>query len=290
MKFLSSLFLPITAPIRFIQQNFKATLLVLFILLVMSSVGKQAQMQPNLMQIDLFGEIYNADMFLEQIDIANKENIYGVFINIDSPGGAVAPSVEMMMAIRDLAKKKPVVVYASGMMTSGSYYAGIGATKIYANPGAIIGSIGVIMQTANIAKLLSKVGVELNIIKSGEFKDVGVPNRPQTKKETQYLQNISNEIYKMFVADVKRYRSLAIDEKNFADGKIFVAKKAKKLKLIDDITSLLKARQKLVEFSGVRAPIWYQKSEFEEFFEQLQTKTYIFLRSLANERTQILAM
>ena len=104
----------------------------------------------NLQKIELTGPIMNVSKTLEELQkVKNDKNIKGVLFVVDSPGGSVAPSVELAYAIKELKEIKPVVVYASGVIASGSYYASIWGNKIIANPGSMVGSIGVIMQGIN---------------------------------------------------------------------------------------------------------------------------------------------
>merc|ERR1711879_953493 len=132
----------------------------------------------NLQKIELVGPILNVDKVLIQIADAKKnKNIKGVLLVVNSPGGAVAPSVELAYAIKELASLKPVVAYASGVMASGSYYASIWADKIIANPGAMIGSIGVIFQGTNLEELMKTIGVKTQTVKAGKYKEAGTPTR-----------------------------------------------------------------------------------------------------------------
>jgi protease-4 len=131
-------------------------LLIAFVVLMPSSSTQLTT--ANLQEIKLLGPIITADAVLKEIEEAQKDTkIKGVLFNVNSPGGAVPPSIEIAYAIKELKKHKPVVVYASGIMASGSYYASIYANTIIANPGSIVGSIGVIMESANIEELMNTI-------------------------------------------------------------------------------------------------------------------------------------
>lgn len=280
MEFLKKLFLPITAPIAFIQNHFKATLLVLVVFALIGEGDPEKLEKPNLMEIKLFGPILSSEEFLKNVDLAREEHIKGVLLNVDSPGGAVAPSVEMMYAIKELAKTKPVVAYASNTIASGSYYASIGASKIVANPGSIVGSIGVIFQMTNFEKLLETAGVSFNVIKKGEYKESGNFYRQWTEKERSQLQRLADETYHMFVADVVESRGLNIkDAPKFADGQIFTSREAMNLGLIDELGTILTSKTLLVNMSGVSDPIWYKKDKFESFVERLAQEAKIAVQS-----------
>ena len=141
---------------------------------------------------------------------------------IDSPGGAVGASVEMADLIKELANTMPVVVHTEGIMASGSYYAGVYASKIYANRGALIGSIGVLFNGANLQELFKKIGYEPQIIAAGEYKEIDAYYRDWTQKERAYIQNLIQEEYQTFITDVAKARNLELkDSSKFAEGRVF---------------------------------------------------------------------
>ena len=137
-----------------------------------------------------------------------------MLLYIDSPGGALSPSVELAMAVKRLKESKKVLAYAAGNMASGSYYAGVNADAIIANPGAFIGSIGVIMQGANIENLAKNLGVSEQVVKAGEFKEAGTFMRSWSKQERESLQGLVNDAYMLFVSDVAAARNLDINKKD----------------------------------------------------------------------------
>ena len=170
MEGLKKLLLPITAPIEFIQNHFKAMVFLLIVVLIF--FPKDDSLEPhNLEEIKLSGSIIDVSEVLKKIDDARKdEKVKGVLFVVDSPGGAVAPSVEISYAIKRLRESKPVVAYASGTMASGSYYASIWANEIIANPGSMVGSIGVIMQGADLSEIMQKIGIKSQVVMAGKYK------------------------------------------------------------------------------------------------------------------------
>ncbi|MDR0747214.1 MAG: signal peptide peptidase SppA [Helicobacteraceae bacterium] len=260
----------IAALIGFVQNHFKAVILLLFLLLVFSSLLQQPPVQPNLYRIDLYGPIASADNFLSEIEAANAESIKGVLLVVDSPGGSVSPSVEMMMALSDLAERKPVVAYSAGTMASGSYYASVWASEIVANPGSIIGSIGVMMEGVNAEELLEKIGLKIRVIKAGDYKEAGTFYREWTEDERKQIHQVIDATYDMFVSDVARARGLdKKDAPKFANGKVFTAAQALEVGLIDKIGSITTAQGRLTELSGVKTPVWNEKSMLKKFEERL---------------------
>jgi len=225
---------------------------------------------PNLATVNISGPIIDAQKVVKSIDdLADDVNIKGVLLLVDSPGGAVAPSVEIALAVKRLKSKKPVVAYAAGIMASGSYYASIWSNKIIANPAATIGSIGVIMEGVNIQNLLEKIGIKPQVAKAGRYKEIGTPFREWTEIEQKAIKEHVLDIYQMFVEDVATARHLNIkDLDKFADAKIFIAKRAKEVGLIDEIGSIKEAKELIRRLSGVEVANWKEKSKFEQYMEK----------------------
>ncbi len=275
MNFFRILFLPITAPIKFIQEYFKTVLFLTILFFVFNGQDETALQKPNLYKIDLFGPIMVVDDVVEKINKAkNDHNIQGVLLTINSPGGAVAPSIEVAYAIKELAELKPVIAYASGTIASGSYYASIWANKIIANPGSMVGSIGVIMQGVDASELMDKIGVKTQTVKVGQYKESGTPTRAWKQYEKEELEKVIKDTYDMFVDDVSGARGLKKeDHKIYADAHIFTARQAKEVGLIDEVATLTKAKSDLVNISGVSKPIWNKEDKFDKFMENLVSET-----------------
>ena len=275
MRLISKLFYPITAPIRFIQNNFKSVLFLTILYFVISSSDATKIAQPNLQIIELNSVIIDASNILEKIEKAkNNPHIKGVLLKVNSPGGAVAPSVEISYAIKELSSIKPTVAYASGVMASGSYYSSIWANKIVANPGSMIGSIGVIMQSANLSKLMEKIGIETQNIKVGKYKEIGTPTRKWTTDEKNELQKVAQDTYDMFVEDVAKARKLnKKDYKKYADAHIFTAKEAKEVGLIDEVATISYAKKLVQKLSNTTKPIWSKENKFDKMMHRFLTNT-----------------
>ncbi len=265
------LFLPITAPIKFIQNNFKTFLFLTMIFVIYNNTNPKDLEKPNLQIINLYGPIMDADDILEKIHTAKKDKtIKGVLLNINSPGGAVAPSVEIAYAIKELKEVKPVIAYASGIMASGSYYASIWANKIIANPGSMIGSIGVIMQSVDASELLSNIGVKTQTVKIGKFKEAGTPTRKWTQYEREELEKVIKDTYDMFISHVSSARKLKKEDHiNYADAHIFTAFQAKKVGLIDEVSNITGAKEELQFLTKVTKPIWSKEDKFDKFMDKI---------------------
>lgn len=285
MQILKSFFKGLGVGIKFINTYFKTFILLLVVLWFLIPNGNSSSSFANLERIDLKGEIFDSSAVLEKIISAkNNDNIKGVLFVIDSPGGAFAPSMELALAIKDLKAKKPVVVYASGTMASGSYLAGVAANKILANPASFIGSIGVIMQGADISELAHKLGIKEQSLQAGEYKSAGTFTRTWSEKERAYLQNLINQSYNLFTNFVAKERGLKLDKKNtWANARVFLAGQAKDLGLIDEVSNYENAKKELEKISKVANPIWKEEDKIDKFLNRLENQTSTFLgKTLSN--------
>jgi protease-4 len=268
-------FLWIGAIFTYIQNHFKT---MLFLLLLVLIFGSQDELKtPNLAIVKLEGEILNVEEILENIDKAqNDENIKGVLLHVDSPGGALAPSIELSMAVKRLAEKKPVVAYAGGSMTSGSYYASIWSNYIIANPGAFIGSIGVLFQAPNVAELAKKLGISEQVLSAGEYKQMGTFTREWTPKERGALKSLIDDAYDLFVKDVATARGLNLAKPDeFANAQVFIASKALNVHLIDEIGSLSSAKTKVEELANITHPVWQKPDAMDKWMKRLESSTHL---------------
>jgi protease-4 len=256
--------------LKFIQGHFKATVLVLVVLWLILPSGEDGITPHNLQKITLTGPILDATSIVTQIDEAREnENVKGVMFSIDSPGGAVAPSVEIAYAIKRLSEKKPTVVYAAGIMASGGYYSAIWGNEIIANPGSMIGSIGVIMQGADVSELMEKVGVKTQTVHAGTYKQVGTFDREWSDVERAELDKVIGGTYAMFVGDVSRARKLDLNRSSeYADAHIFTAAQAQKVGLVDSIGVEFDAKKRVVALSKVADPIWNKEDPMDKFFKR----------------------
>lgn len=271
--FIKKLFSPVIWFLDFVTKYFKTIVFLTIVYFLFFSSNDEELMSnnfANLQKIDLIGEIVDPTKVLENIEKAkNDTNIKGVLLFVNSPGGAVAPSIEIALAIKELQELKPVVVYASGTIASGSYYASIWANKIVANPGTIVGSIGVIMQGFDASELLQKVGVQTQTVKAGKYKESGTITRKWTDFEQKELQDLINSTYNMFVLDVATARNLNIkNQQNFADAKVFTAQMAKDVGLVDEVSNITFAKNSLIELSQVEKAVWKKEDKFEKFMDK----------------------
>ena len=211
--------------------------------------------------------ILDSQIYLESLDaIAKDDSVKALVVRIDSPGGAVGPSQEIFSEIKELGKELPIVASIGGVGASGGYYIACAAQKIYANPGAITGSIGVIAQFASYEKLLNWAMIDVEIIKSGKYKDVGSSFRKMNEADKQYIQQLIDNVYEQFksvVADARDLDTKQIDE--VADGKIYTGEQALNLKLIDELGTINDAIRMAGDLGGIEGKpevIYFPKKKF----------------------------
>lgn len=168
---------------------------------------------------------------------AKDEKIKAVLIRMNTPGGTVSTSQEITDAVVSVkAAGKPIYVSMSDLSASGGYYVASAADKIFAQPGTITGSIGVIMNLMNFKTLGDKVGIASVVIKSGPFKDIASPYRAMTDEEKNILQAMIADSYDQFVTAVAKGRRMKVEDvKRLADGRIYTGRQAKKNGLIDEL-------------------------------------------------------
>ncbi len=260
------------APFIFITKYFKACVfLLIVIILLVTFVSPEPKSQANLAKLYLTGPIIDSQGFYEQIKkIKKNPQIKGVLLIINSPGGAMGASIEISDMIKSLRESMPVVAYVQSLMASGGYYGGMYANSIIASRGALIGSIGVIFNGMNVENLMQKLGLQNQGIHAGEYKEIGTMMRAWNENEREFLSSLIQEEYQMFIEDVAEARGLhAGNYKSFAEGKIFSAKNALKLKLIDEIGTQDRAIELLREMTQVDKPIWMEKGRLEGFLDSL---------------------
>ncbi|MGE4419905.1 MAG: signal peptide peptidase SppA [Sulfurimonas sp.] len=281
MQFIKRIFSPVLATIKFIQEHFKAMLFLLILFLIFAPQSKEDLKPHNLEQINLIGAIMEVSEVVNQIDeAASNKFVKGILLNIDSPGGAVAPSIEVAYAIKRAREKKPVVVYASGTLASGSYYASIWANEIIANPGSMVGSIGVIMQGADVSELMGKIGIKSQSVQAGKYKKVGASDREWTDYEINELNKVIQGTYDLFTTDVANARGLDIKKRDtFANAHIFTAKQAQDVGLVDTIGVEYDAKNRLAKLSAIDEPLWNKEDKFDKFMKKLSAQTAVTLHT-----------
>ena len=184
----------------------------------------------------------------------DNPSIKAVVLRIDSPGGGVVPSQEIHTEVLKARKGGRLKVVASmgNLAASGGYYIAAATDRIVANPGTLTGSIGVIMELANVRGLLEKVGVQSVVIKSGRYKDLASPFRAMSKEDRVLLQHVLDDVHDQFIQAVAAGRALNVEEvRPLADGRIFTGRQARTAKLVDELGDLQDAIKLAARMVGI---------------------------------------
>jgi len=238
--------------------------------------------------IEISGVINDSKDILDKLKrFRTDDSIKAIVVRIDSPGGSVGPSQEILRAIKKTSLKKKVVASLGSVAASGGYYVAVGADGIVANPGTITGSIGVVMGFTNFQELLEKIGLIPVVVKSGKYKDIGSPVRKMTEKERQILQNLSDQIHRQFINAIAAGRKMnPIEVEAIADGRIFSGEEAKRLGLIDRIGNLEDAVEWAGRMGGIKGKITsvYIKDKRLPFLQYLTESALNKIFSIASQR------
>ena len=220
-----------------------------------ASDGAEFGFSDRIQVVDIEGELFESRSILDQLKrYEDSSSVRAILLNIDSPGGGVGVSQELYSEIKRLrsSKDKTIVAYVSSTGASGAYYVACAADKIIANPGTIIGSIGVIAEWVNYADLLEWAKLKDVVFKTGEFKDTGSPTRALTEKERAYFQGLIDDMYVQFVEAVASGRKLELDQvRSLADGRVFTGRDARERKLIDEIGNFQDAVDLTAKLAGI---------------------------------------
>ncbi|MCG8467191.1 MAG: signal peptide peptidase SppA [Gemmatimonadetes bacterium] len=203
--------------------------------------------------VPIEGPILSETAFLDALETFREDGSVRAFvIEVESPGGAVGASQSIYEAIRELRDDddRPVLAWMGDVGASGGYYAAVGADSVYALPGTLTGSIGVIMEFPNVQELYRKVGVSWEVVKSGEHKDLGSPNRPLDDSDRAILEGLVTDVHEQFVETVAANRPLdRARVAELADGRVYSGRQALELGLIDGLGTL----EDVIERAGTMA-------------------------------------
>jgi protease-4 len=188
-------------------------------------------------------------------DLKKDNTIKAVVIKINSPGGSVVASEEIYQQFKSLSQDKTLIIDFGDVAASGGYYVATAADKIMASRASLTGSIGVIMFSPDFSGLYEKVGVDISTYKSGQFKDIGTPNRAATEKEAKILQSLVRDSYQLFLDRVAQEREIEPERlKQLADGRVFSGQQAYENGLIDEIGTVDDAIDLAAQEAGLTKP------------------------------------
>ncbi|MBM7866538.1 signal peptide peptidase SppA [Heliobacterium gestii] len=210
----------------------------------------------------LGGQAGSNDVLETLRQLQGNKGIKAVVLRINSPGGTSAASQEIGREVDRLRESGKVVVASMGdVAASGGYWVASRADKIVANPATTTGSIGVILDLANLTELYQKVGYRANVIKSGPYKDIASSARDMTPEEREILQGMVNDIYAQFIDVVAEGRKMPVERvRALADGRVFTGRQAKELGLVDELGNFYDAVALAASMAGIQG-----KPQIEEF-------------------------
>jgi protease IV len=234
-----------------------ALLFVVALSVSLTPTGGGAVFGARVAIVELEGTIVDVDDLVRELK-AHRDNplVKAVVLRINSPGGVVGPTQELHAAVTRLRQAgKPVVASLGAVAASGGYYVAVAADKIYANPGTLTGSIGVIFQLPNLDGLMKKVGVDYVVVKAGQYKDIGNISRAMTQEERRVLQTLLDDVHAQFIAAVAAGRKLdRAQVLGFADGRIVSGSQAKDLRMVDVLGGLEEAVDGAAALAGLPTP------------------------------------
>jgi len=204
--------------------------------------------------VEINGIILSSKKIIQNIKtFRDDDSIKAIILRIDSPGGGIGPSQEIYREVMKAKRDKKIITSMGSVAASGGYYIASATNKIIANAGTLTGSIGVIMEYANIEEIAKKIGISPVVIKSGEFKDIGSPLRELNDSERKILQDLVNELHLQFVNDAANARGIDVETMlKLADGRVYSGQKALDLNLIDRLGNLDDAVQWVGELAGIK--------------------------------------
>jgi protease-4 len=221
--------------------------------------------------LEVSGVIMDSKKTLKRLEsFEEDDDVKAVVVRLNSPGGSVGPSQEIYEAVRKF--KKPIVSSMGSIAASGAFYIAMGTKKIFANAGTLTGSIGVIMEFANIEKLYEWAKIKRFAIKTGKFKDTGSEYREMTAEDRALLQDLVDDVllqFKQAVADGRKLPMAAVTP--IADGRVLSGSQAKKAKLIDEIGTLQDAVDEAAKLAGLtgKPNVVYPEKSRSKLFEML---------------------
>lgn len=277
---------------RFLFKTLFSFFIIILTLIIGIVIGSLIFGDKSLSGKDKVAVIYVDDVIIQSRDylksikkIKDNDTVKAVLVRINSPGGAVGPSQEIYSELEALSEDLPVVASLGNVAASGGYYIACAADTIYANPGTITGSIGVIAQFANFKELLQWAKVDVEVVKSGEFKDLGSPLKDLSEQDRAYLQSLIENVHSQFKEVVSQKRGIEYEKLSvIADGRIYTGQQAKDIKLIDELGTFNAALRKAAELGGIEGDpetLEYPKKQ-SPIFDLLFSRTSTHSKLLTN--------
>lgn len=246
---------------------------LVFVISLMSVLGGASPKPDSIGVIEITGTIEKADSTINAIRKMNEDQtVKAVLIRINSPGGTVSASQEMVEAIGTI--QKPVAISMGDMAASGGYYVACAGPRIFANPGTLTGSIGVISQVVEVSELLDFLNIKVNTVKTGDLKDSGSPFREFNAKDKAYFEQLGIDLYEQFVDQVASARKLPREKVlEIADGRVLSGRQAHDVGLVDELGGMAEALTYLQKQADIgEYDIVYPASSSNPWIDMLLTE------------------
>ena len=231
---------------------------VLFVMALISAMTLQEihVSKKSVAIIEITGAIISPSSVVERLErYIRNDNIPAIVLRLNTPGGGVAPTQEIYDTVLKARQKGKKIIGSMGTVAaSGGYYIASACDSIMANPGTITGSIGVIADFAEFSNLLKKLGIDITVVKSGKYKDMGSISRPMSEEEKELISGVIMDTYDQFVQAVSKGRRMDVETvKKYADGRIFTGRQAKNLGLVDKLGTFQDAIDMAGRITGIGA-------------------------------------
>lgn len=258
--------------------NLKYILISSVVLLFIFSSFSNVIKGERIAVLEINGVIENPKIYLINLEkINSNKNIKGLIVRVNSPGGTVGSSQEIYNSLKEMRPDLPIVASIVDIGASGGYMISCGADHIIANSGSITGSIGVISQYYNISELLKFIKLDIEVLKSGKFKDTSSITKALSPEEKELISDLLIDIHNQFKEIVKIERKLSTEEIEIVSkGQVFTGKQAKKLKLVDSLGGLNSAKQYIENKIGLaKLELDYYPKKKEKFIDKFIPSTLV---------------
>jgi protease-4 len=223
-------------------------------------------------RVDVQGTLQDGTALVEAFDaVARAPRVKAVLVRINSPGGDVAAAQDVLGAVKRVrAADKPVVAAIGSVGASGGYYIALGAQEIWAEPGSLTGSIGVIYERLDVSGLAGRLGIARDALTAGSHKDAGSMWRKPTVTETTMMRGLLDDVYRQFLDAVQEARGLEeAAVLRAADGRVWTGRQARDLGLVDRLGSWREAGERAAVLAGLSADTPIEEWEMGAWTEQL---------------------
>lgn len=240
--------------------------------------------------VEIRGEIFYDLWKIQEIeDHRDNDNVKALLVFINSPGGGVTGSQALYEALRSARQVKPVVAFMASVAASGGYYVACAADSIVAHEGTLTGSIGVIATFLRTQDLFQKIGLDVTVIKAGEYKDVGSPHRPMTDEERKYMGQLLDNVYQQFLRAVSAGRGMSMERvAEIAEGRLYSGEEAFEVGLVDRLGTYEEALRMAAAMGGIDGePRVIQRRKRRSLVERIMGSSLPRLPIVDGERARL---